>query len=73
MTIEAFSDYKRHDVRAALADTKPFNQIGANQDISASFTAGSTATGTWRLFVRDLAAIDVGTINAFSLVISSTH
>jgi cytochrome c peroxidase len=49
------------------------NFVAANLDISASFTAGSTATGTWRLFVRDLAAIDVGTINAFNVVISSTH
>jgi hypothetical protein len=31
MTIEVFSDFKRHDVGAALADSKDFNQIKANQ------------------------------------------
>jgi hypothetical protein len=49
------------------------NFVATDLDISASFTPGSTASGQWRLFVRDLAAIDVGTINSFSLVISSTH
>jgi len=34
MTIEVFSDFKRHDVGAALADVKAFNQIGANQFIT---------------------------------------
>jgi cytochrome c peroxidase len=33
-TVEAFSDYKRHDVGAALADSKNFNQIAANQFIT---------------------------------------
>jgi subtilisin-like proprotein convertase family protein len=28
--------------------------------------------GQWRLFVRDLAAVDVGTINSFVLHITST-
>jgi len=35
MTIEVFSDFKRHDVGAALADSKDFNQIKANQFITA--------------------------------------
>jgi hypothetical protein len=48
------------------------NFVTTNQDISASFTAGSAASGQWKLFVRDLAAIDVGTINSFSLAITST-
>jgi len=34
MTIEVFSDFKRHDVGPGLADSKPFNQIGANQFIT---------------------------------------
>ncbi len=33
-TIEVFSDFKRHDVGAALADNQPFNQIAANQFIT---------------------------------------
>lgn len=35
MTIEVYSDFKRHDVGAALADSKDFNQIKANQFITA--------------------------------------
>jgi CxxC motif-containing protein (DUF1111 family) len=34
MTIEVFSDFKRHDVGTALQDNQPFNQIGANQFIT---------------------------------------
>jgi subtilisin-like proprotein convertase family protein len=49
------------------------NFVATNLDISASFTAGSPASGTWQLFVRDLAAIDVGRINSFSLTITSTN
>jgi len=41
-------------------------------DITSAFTAGAAATGTWQLFVRDLAKQDVGTINAFSLKITSS-
>jgi Zn-dependent metalloprotease len=29
--------------------------------------------GTWQLFVRDLAAVDVGTINSWALHVTSTH
>jgi hypothetical protein len=49
------------------------NFVATNLDISSSFTAGSSASGNWRLFVRDLAAADVGKINSFSLVITSTR
>lgn len=31
MTVELWSDFKRHDMGADLADSKPFNQIAANQ------------------------------------------
>jgi len=34
ITVELFSDFKRHDVGAALADSKNFNQIAANQFIT---------------------------------------
>jgi len=47
--------------------------VATDLDISSSFTAGSSASGQWKLFVRDLAAIDVGTIDSFSLVITSKH
>jgi subtilisin-like proprotein convertase family protein len=49
------------------------NYVAANLDITSAFTRGSAATGTWQLFVRDLASGDVGTINSFSLSITSTH
>jgi subtilisin-like proprotein convertase family protein len=42
-------------------------------DITSAFTAGASATGTWQLFVRDLAAQDVGRINSFSLKITSSR
>jgi len=34
MTVELWSDFKRHDVGALLADSKNFNQIAANQFIT---------------------------------------
>jgi mono/diheme cytochrome c family protein len=34
MTVELWSDFKRHDVGATLADSKAFNQIAANQFIT---------------------------------------
>jgi hypothetical protein len=34
-TIEVFSDFKRHDVGTVLQDNAPFNQIAANQFITA--------------------------------------
>jgi subtilisin-like proprotein convertase family protein len=51
----------------------PDNFIATNLDITSAFTPGSAASGTWQLFVRDLARVDVGTINAFSLSITSTN
>jgi subtilisin-like proprotein convertase family protein len=47
--------------------------VATDLDITSSFTAGAAAAGTWRLFVRDLAAIDVGTINSFSIVLTSSR
>jgi subtilisin-like proprotein convertase family protein len=49
------------------------NFIAIDLDISSSFTPGSSAPGGWRLFVRDLALQDIGTINSFSLAITSTN
>jgi hypothetical protein len=46
--------------------------ITTNQDISSSFTLGGSASGTWQLFVRDIAPADVGNINLFRLSITST-
>jgi subtilisin-like proprotein convertase family protein len=48
------------------------NFVTTDLDITSAFTAGSAATGTWQLFVRDLAAQDVGRINSFSLKITSS-
>jgi len=49
------------------------NFITTGLDISASFTQTNSPSGTWQLFVRDLAAIDVGTINSWSLHITSNN
>ncbi|HEX7844053.1 MAG TPA: M36 family metallopeptidase [Kofleriaceae bacterium] len=49
------------------------NFVATGLDITSSFTLGSAASGTWQLFVRDLAAVDVGTINSFALHITSTN
>jgi subtilisin-like proprotein convertase family protein len=49
------------------------NFVATDLDISASFPATTTFNGTWQLFVRDLAAIDVGTINSFQLKITSAN
>ena len=34
ITVELWSDFKRHDMGASLADSKPFNQISASQFIT---------------------------------------
>jgi subtilisin-like proprotein convertase family protein len=47
--------------------------VVTNLDISASFTTGSPASGQWRLFVQDLARRRTGTINSFSLAITSSN
>ena len=49
------------------------NFIVTGMDISTSFPTTSVPSGPWRLFVRDLAAVDVGTINSFVLHITSTN
>lgn len=49
------------------------NFVVRGRDITSSFTGGSVVSGTWQLFVRDLAAADVGTINSFGLHISSAN
>jgi subtilisin-like proprotein convertase family protein len=47
------------------------NFVAAGTDITSAFTGNPN--GTWQLFVRDLAAVDVGTINSFALHITSTN
>ncbi|HET7503211.1 MAG TPA: M36 family metallopeptidase [Kofleriaceae bacterium] len=49
------------------------NFITTGLDITSAFTAGSAASGTWQLFVRDLARIDTGRINSFVLHITSPN
>jgi len=46
MVVEMFTDLKRHDVGTALADSKPFNQIGANQFITPALW-GVAVSGPW--------------------------
>jgi len=46
--------------------------IATGLNISSSFPSGSAASGAWKLFVRDLAAADVGMINRFRLTIKSS-
>jgi extracellular elastinolytic metalloproteinase len=49
------------------------NFLANGTDITASFTAGASSAGTWQLFVRDLAAVDVGRINSFVLHVTSPN
>ena len=55
-----------------LAGGTTDNFVTTGQDITGSFTIGSSASGTWKLFVRDLVAGDVGTINTFRLTLKSS-
>jgi len=47
------------------------NFVATALDLTAFFPAGTPASGTWQLFVRDLAAADIGTINTFRVSITS--
>jgi extracellular elastinolytic metalloproteinase len=48
------------------------NFITTGQGLLNAFPAGTPASGTWQLFVRDLAAADVGAINSVTLHITSS-
>jgi aminopeptidase S len=48
------------------------NYVVTGLDITSMFPAGSLTTGTWRLFVRDLAAADVGTITKFRITVTTS-
>ncbi|HEX7836812.1 MAG TPA: M36 family metallopeptidase [Kofleriaceae bacterium] len=48
------------------------NFITTGQGLLNAFPAGTPASGTWQLFVRDLAAVDTGRINSFTLHITSS-
>jgi subtilisin-like proprotein convertase family protein len=43
------------------------NFVVTGLDVSASFSTTTSPSGQWRLFVRDLAAFDVGAINSFTV------
>jgi hypothetical protein len=43
----------------------------ADLDITSSFAAGTRASGTWKLFVRDTAIQDTGEITGFSLTLTA--
>lgn len=47
------------------------NFVAKSLDLSQSFTQGTSASGSWILSVRDVAAIDVGQLNSFCLTIGS--
>lgn len=49
------------------------NFVATKHEITSAFAPGTAASGTWQLFVRDVARLDVGTINSFSLTIMSTN
>jgi Fungalysin metallopeptidase (M36)/Proprotein convertase P-domain/Fungalysin/Thermolysin Propeptide Motif len=55
------------------AGGKADNFVVSGQDISASFSAASSPSGQWRLFVQDLARRNTGTINSFALHITSSN
>ena len=42
-------------------------------DITSSFASGTSASGAWKLFVRDVAIADTGQITGFSLTITATR
>ncbi len=49
------------------------NIVAADLDLTSLFAPGTIASGQWKLFVRDIAAADVGTINAFAIHLTSTN
>jgi len=74
MTVELWSDFKRHSVGAALADSKPFNQIGADQFItpplwglrdSAPYLHDGRAPTIRDAIIMHGAGDDVTSVNAF--------
>jgi len=49
------------------------NIVAADLDLTSLFAPGTVASGQWKLFVRDVAAADVGTINSFTIHLTSTN
>lgn len=47
------------------------NFVVTGMDITNLFSASSLTTGTWKLFVQDLAGADVGTINKFRITVTT--
>jgi len=55
------------------AGGKADNFVATGLDISASFPSTNAPSGQWRLFVRDLARRNTGTITSFALHITSSN
>jgi len=72
LVIQVISPTGQAAVLSNRAGSSADNFVTTGLDISASFTSTSSPVGQWRLFVQDLAAVDVGTINSFALHITST-
>jgi len=47
--------------------------IVTNLDLTSTFAPGTLASGRWKLVVRDLTPLDVGTIDSFTLHVTSTN
>jgi hypothetical protein len=73
LVIQVISPTGQAAVLSNRAGSSADNFVTTGQDISASFTSTSSPVGQWRLFVQDLAAVDVGTINSFALHTTSTN
>jgi subtilisin-like proprotein convertase family protein len=73
LVIQVISPTGQAAVLSNRAGSSADNFVTTGQDISASFSSTSSPVGQWRLFVQDLAAVDVGTINSFALHITSTN
>jgi aminopeptidase S len=48
------------------------NYVVTGLDITKMFPVAALTAGTWSLFVRDLAAADVGTINKFKVTVTTS-
>jgi hypothetical protein len=73
LVIQVISPTGQTATLSNLAGGNADNFTATGLDISASFTATSSPSGQWRLFVQDLARRNTGTINSFALHITSTN
>jgi len=49
------------------------NIVATDLDLTSMFAPGTVASGQWKLFVRDIVAEDIGTINSFVIHLTSTN